>query len=230
VLLAVALTLLVGTAGALAHGDPTSHYLETDSLLTSYAAPPDVPVELQLRGVLDAAAARGYPIKVVLFANAADTGDDPAPLEDPQTYVETVSAEVGAVSPLRAPVLIVTPHRFGLGGKQPAGGTLTPITRPLATRLVRRLPRAKQADGNALARSAMVAIRRLALAGGHPLPERIPPAKQNLTGILGADASGDSDSAAGPWLIAGVLAGTALLAALLVAAHRRTVRHPEPDT
>jgi hypothetical protein len=31
-------------------------------------------------------------------------------------------------------------------------------------------------------------------------------------------------------LIAAVLAGTALLGALLVAAHRRMLRHPEPDT
>ena len=76
---------------ALAHGDPTAHYLETDSLLTSYAAPPDLAVELQLRGVLDAAAARGYPIKVVLFANENDTGGEPEPLEDTQGYATTVS-------------------------------------------------------------------------------------------------------------------------------------------
>ena len=210
---------LVGPAGALAHGDPTAHYLETDSLLTSYAVPPDLVVERRLRGVLDAAAARGYPIKVVLLANEGDTGGEPEPLEDTQTYVTTVSDQLEAVSPLRAPVLIVTPHGFGLGGKQPRGGTLRPITRPLATTLAHELPLAKKADGNALARTAMVAVRRLAAAGGHPLPKRIPPAKDNLNGILGS-ASNDTQALGGPWLVAAVLVATLLLGALLVAVHR----------
>lgn len=208
----------------MAHGDPTAHYLETDSLLTSYASPPDLAVERRLRGVLDAAAARGYPIKVVLFANEGDTGGDPGPLEDTQTYVTTVSDQLEATRPLRAPVLIVTPHGYGLAGKQPRGGTLRPITRPLAARLAHDLPPAKKAEGTALARTAMVAIRRLAAAGGHPLPKRIPPAKDNLKGILGSAASNDTGTIGGPWLIAAVLIGTLLLGALFVAVHRRLVR------
>jgi hypothetical protein len=200
-------------------------------LLTSYAAPPALAVELRLRGVLDAAAARGYPIKVVLFANEDDTGGEPEPLEDTQAYVATVTDQLDAISPLRAPVLIVTPHRFGLGGKQPRGGTVSPITRPLAAELARGLPLAKKADGNALARTAMVAVRRLAAAGGHPLPKRIPPAEQNLNGILGTAASRDPETPGGPWLIVAVLGGTALLvAALLVAVDRRAPRKLDPDT
>jgi hypothetical protein len=200
-------------------------------LLTSYAAPPELAVELRLRGVLDAAAARGYPIKVVLIANEEDTGGEPEPLEDTQAYVTTVSDELDAISPLRAPVLIVTPHGFGLGGKQPRGGTVSPITRPLAAALARGLPLAKKADGNALARTAMVAIRRLAAAGGHPLPKRIPPAEQNLNGILGTAASRDPETPGGPWLIVAVLGGTALLVgALLVAVDRRAPRELDPDT
>ena len=124
-----------------------------------------------------------------------------------------MSDELDAVAALRAPVLIVTPHGFGLGGKQPRGGTLSPITRPLAAELARGLPLAKEADGNALARTAMVAIRRLAAAGGHPLPKRIPPAEHNLKGILGTAASRDPETPGGPWLIAAVLGGTALLLA-----------------
>jgi hypothetical protein len=217
---------VVGPTRALAHGDPTAHYLETDSLLTSYSAPPDLAVELKLRGVLDEAAARGYPIKVVLFASEEDTGGEPEPLEDTQTYVTTVSDELEAFGALRAPVLIVTPHRFGLGGKQPRGGALTPITRPLAAELARSLPLAKEADGNALARTAMVATRRLAAAGGHPLPKRIAPAEHNLKGILGT--ARDPETPGGPWLIVAVVGGTALLlAALLAFVHRRVSRVPE---
>jgi hypothetical protein len=179
--------------------------------------------------VLDAAAERGYPIKVVLFASEEDTGGEPEPLEDTQTYVTTVSDELDAFDELKAPVLIVTPHRFGLGGKQPRSGTLTSITRPLAAELARGLPLAKEADGNALARTAMVAIRRLAAAGGHTLPKRIPPAEHNLKGILGTAASSGPGTLGGPWLIAAVLGATALLLALLVAVHRRAPRELDPE-
>jgi hypothetical protein len=218
---------LVGPARALAHGDPTAHYLETDSLLTSYSAPPDLAVERRLRGVLDAAAARGYPIKVVLLANDGDTGGEPEPLEDTQSYVATVSDQLESVSPLKAPVLIVTPHGYGLGGKQPRGEALTPITPPLAAALAHDLPLAGKADGTALARTAMVAVRRLAAAGGHPLPKRIPPAKDNLNGILAAQPG---DTAGGPWLIAALVLSTLLLGALLVAVHRRVMRRDAAPT
>ena len=62
--------------------------------------------------------ARGYLIKVVLFADEGDTGGEPGLLEDTQTYARP-SDELEAIGSLRAPVLIVTPHRLGLGGKQP---------------------------------------------------------------------------------------------------------------
>jgi len=225
VVVAIALGALVGPGRAFAHGDPTTHYLETDSLLTSYASPPDTAVELQLRGVLDAAAARGYPIKVVLFADENDTGGELAPLEDTQSYVTTISRELGATKELRAPVLIVTPDRFGVGGKQPGDGTLAAITPRLASELVRGLPTAERADGTALARTAIRAVRRLAAAGGHPLPRHIEPADQNLYGILGADRSRDQGTR--PWLIALLVVGTVLLGALLVAVHRRMARKLE---
>ena len=187
-------------------------------------------MELKLRGVLDAAAERGYPIKVVLLASEEDTGGDTPPFEDPQTYVTTVSDEVEAVSPLRAPVLIVTPHRFGIGGRQPHGGTLSPVTQPLAGELARDLPLAKEAHGNALARTAMVAVRRLAASGGHPLPKRIAPAEQNLRGILGAAPPRGPETPGGPWLIVAVVVATALLLGALLLVARRAPREREPDT
>jgi hypothetical protein len=177
-------------------------------------------VERRLRGVLDAAAARGYPIKVVLLANDGDTGGDPAPLEDTQGYVVTVSDQLESVGPLQAPVLIVTPHGYGLGGNQPRGGKPTPITPTRAAALERNLPIAGKAEGTALARTAMVAVRRLAAAGGHPLPKRIPPAQDNLNGILAS--TGSQGGLGGAWVIA-LIVGTLLVAALLVAAHRRVM-------
>ena len=179
--------------------------------------------------MLDAAAARGYPIKVVLFADEGDTGGEPEPLEDTQTYAMTLSNDLEATGSLRAPVLIVTPHRLGLGGKQPRHGTPTPITRPLAAELARGLPLAAKVDGSALARTAMVAVRRLAAAGGHPLPKRIPPAEHNLKGILGAAGPREAGTFDRPWPIMAVVGSTLLLGALLVVVHRRAVREPEPE-
>ena len=66
--------------------------------------------------MLDAAAARGYPIKVVLLANEGDTGGDPALLEDAQSYVTTVSAELEAVvRPVRDACLEGAPATNGNG-------------------------------------------------------------------------------------------------------------------
>ena len=75
----------------------------------------------------------------------------------------------------------------------------------------------------------MTSIRRLAAAGGHPLPKRIPPAEQNLNGILGSAAARDGQTA-GTGLIVLMLISTALVAGLLVAAHRRVSRRAQPHT
>jgi hypothetical protein len=231
VLIGAAVVALAGAGGALAHGDPTAHYLENDNLLTSYAAPPAVDLELRLRGVLDEAASRGYPIKVVLIANEGDTGGEPEPLEHTQTYVHTISGELDGIKGLRAPVLIVTPHGFGLGGVQPRRGALSRITDARAGELLRPIPIAGKVEGDALVRTAMLAVRRLAANGGHPLPARIAPAKQNLNGILGTAAARDTADWGGPWVIALVVGGSALLlGAMLVAVARRAPREPEPGT
>jgi hypothetical protein len=131
-------------------------------------------------------------------------------------------------APLRAPVLIVTPDGFGLGGKQPRDGTLRPITPSLAGTLAHGLPLAKRPTAP---RSPHGHGRRPAPrgAGGHPLPKRIPPAEHNLNGILGSAAASDTGTL-GPWLIAALAFGTVLLGALLVAVHRRVVGRDAPQT
>jgi hypothetical protein len=133
-----------------------------------------------------------------------------------------VTDQLESIRPLEAPVLIVTPDKFGLAGRQPRGGALTRITPAFAAKLERRLPLAKKAEGTALARTAIVAVRRLAAAAGHPLPKHIPPAKDNLNGILASKPPGNA--VGGPWLIVGLVLGSLLLAAFLVAVHRRLMR------
>ena len=69
---------------ALAHGDPASHYLETDALYPSYARQPSQARQLELLGLLQAAERRGYPIKVALVAGPEDLVDDLGMLKLPQ--------------------------------------------------------------------------------------------------------------------------------------------------
>jgi len=161
----------------------------------------------------------------VLIASEEDTGGDPYPVEDTQSYTATVSDELEAIGPVRAPVLIVTPDGYGVGGRQPQGGTLVPVTDAVAAELTRGLPPVGRPEGNALARKAMRAVRRMAAEGGHVLPERIPPAEHRLDGILDAAAADDAGTLEQPWVIAAVVAGTVLLlVALLALVHQRAAR------
>ena len=101
-------------------------------------ARPALEVELQLRGLLDAAAKRGYPIKVSLIASEGDTGGEAAPLGTPQRYAECVGRSSRASAPLRAPMLIVTPNRIAVAGRQLRDGRAdSPSSRPDARALVR---------------------------------------------------------------------------------------------
>jgi hypothetical protein len=222
VTIASALVALAGAAGAAAHGDPTSHTLETDNLVTTYASPPAIPVELRLRGLLDASAQRGYPIKVSLIASTYDTGGEAEPLASPQRYAELVSHELELVEPMRAPVLIVTPGRIAVSGKQLRDGRLRPVGRADALELVRGIELPRKVDGNALARAAMLAVRRVASAGGRPLPTYVPPAEQNLTRI--ATPVPASDDGIGRLGIAFIAGSALLLGSLLYAVSRRAAR------
>ena len=66
---------------ALAHGDPTTHYLKSGSLYPSFAARPSQARELALMGLLQAAAERGYPVKVSLIGSIDDLVDAPEMFE-----------------------------------------------------------------------------------------------------------------------------------------------------
>jgi hypothetical protein len=169
------LVALAAPGGALAHGDPASHYLEAELLYPAFASRPSQAVELELLGVLQAAERRGYPVKVALVATEDDLTDDPTMLRRPQRYAEFVSRELG--STLRGPVLIVTPFGFGVSGPR-----MTPAE---ARSLGRGLDPPTGHQGDALARAAIAGVRQLAVAGGRPLPADIPPAP-----MLGSDTPG----------------------------------------
>ena len=83
-LLATAIVTITAAGSAWAHGDPASHYLETDSLYPSFASQPSQQVQLELLGLLQATERRGYPIKVALVAGEEDLVEDLAMLRTPQ--------------------------------------------------------------------------------------------------------------------------------------------------
>ena len=108
-------------------------------------------------------------------------------LRRPQRYAEFVSRELGAA--VRAPILVVTPFGLGVSGRELRDGRLRPIDRAGARSLVRGLEVPKPRRGDALARAAMAAVRRIARAGDRPLPADVPPAR-----LLGSSGrSGDAD-------------------------------------
>jgi hypothetical protein len=173
--LVAALAAALAAAGAAsAHGDPSTHMLESENLYPAIASRPAQSLELRLIGVLRAAAARGYPVKVALIANADDL-EDTSMLGRPQAYAEFLQRELGGTSALRAPLVVIAPSGFGVSGQELRDGRLRAIRRPASWAPVSGL-HLPGADGDALARTALQVVRRATAAAGRPLPANVPPA------------------------------------------------------
>ena len=224
VLLLVAAILVIAAPGsAWAHGDPASHYLETDALYPSYARQPSVDVQLRLLGLLQAAEQRGYPVKVALVAGVEDLVEDVGMMRAPQRYAGTVASMIDRE--LEAPVLVVTPFGLGVAGNALRHGVLRPVTTRDARRLVGRLEVPADAQGDDLARTAMAAVRRLARAAGRPLPAHVPPAEAPTVAAATVDAvpvQRAADEGGLGWLAP----ACAVVGLALLLAYRRRRRYP----
>ena len=144
---------LAVVGGASAHGDPSTHTLESDNLYPAVASRPSQALELRLIGLLRAVAARGYPVKIALVANADDL-EDATMLARPQRTRSTSSGSSGARGVLRGPLVVITPTGFGVAGRELRSGRLQGV--PPASRWapLRGLRISPAADGDALARTA----------------------------------------------------------------------------
>jgi hypothetical protein len=168
VVLAALLVLLCVPAGALAHGDASSHYLETGTLYPAFGMRPSQAAELKLMGLLDAAQKAGYPVKVSLVGDPSDVNDRSEMLRKPQAYAEFVASELRRSSvSMVGPVLIVSPYGIGIAGPDVARGD--------AQRLLAGLSVPAAAGGDQLAETALAAVRQVAATSGHPLPANVPP-------------------------------------------------------
>jgi sec-independent protein translocase protein TatA len=227
-LAAVVVAAVALPAHAQAHGDPASHYLETDQLYPGFANRPSQAVELQLLGMLEAARQDGYPIKVGIVGSPDDLTDDPSMFGRPQAYAESVAAKLGGPH-LQAPVLIVGPKGVGLAGVQQRGTGTLRITRADAARFDARITFSQRPTGDELARASMHAVRRLAAAGGHVLPADIPPAKV-LSAAAPNRASGGIDVPLPFLLFAGIfLASWLYFETRTQLARRRAGPAPRPS-
>lgn len=192
-LLAAVLALLCAPAVALAHGDASTHYLETGDFYPGFGARASQATELQLIGLLDAAGAAGYPMKVSILGDASDVSDSPEMLKTPQRYADFVAAELRRSHVrLSGPVVIVSPYGLGVAGPG-----------------AERLGQATGTTGEQLVQAAMKAVRELADAGGHPLPAHVAPARVPTftpAGSGGYDLSGFT-----PLLVFAAIFGSAVL-------------------
>jgi hypothetical protein len=153
-------------------------------------------VELQLRGVLEAAKGAGFPLKLAIVGGEGDVSDNPEMLTRPQAYAEyVVTALVGSRVPVEAPVVIVTPSGIGVAG--PGAEEMRGVK--------------TGQGGDALARAAMTAVRDIAAKAGHPLPAHIPPAQVAIAPPKGGGLPDVDFGALTPLLVFAVIFGGAAL-------------------
>jgi hypothetical protein len=203
------LALLCVPAAALAHGDASTHYLETGDFYPGFGARASQETELGLIGLLDAAKAAGYPVKVSILGDATDVSDTPDMLQHPQRYATFVATELERSHvKLVGPVVIVSPYGVGVAG-------------PGAERL--DLPTGK--DGEQLVAAAATAVRTLADTAGHPLPANVAPASVPV--ITPPEPAGDGYDLSGltPLIVFVAIFGSALL---YVRLRERTTRLSPP--
>lgn len=194
-LVAALLALLCVPAAALAHGDASTHYLETGDFYPGFGARASQDSELGLIGLLDAAKAAGYPMKVSILGDASDVMDTPDMLRHPQRYATFVASELERSHvALVGPVVIVSPYGVGVAG--PGAERLDVPTGP---------------GGEQLVAAATAAVRTLAAAGGHALPANVAPARVPV--ITPPEPAGDGSDLSGltPLVVFAAIFGSALL-------------------
>jgi hypothetical protein len=167
VILAALAVLLCVPAGALAHGDASTHYLETGNLYPAFGKRPSQAVELQLMGLMDATTKVGYPMKLSLLGDESDVMDYPEMLRTPQRYADKIAGMLRSSSvPMVGPVLVVSPYGIGIAGQG--------VSRGNAKHALAGINVPPGATGDQLAETAMTAVRQVAEASGHTLPANVP--------------------------------------------------------
>jgi hypothetical protein len=159
VALVAALVVLAAPAVARANGDPASDYLLLQNIFLPFNAKVDPAASKQLADTIRAANAKGYKIKVAVIGSRYDLGTAFSLYNKAQKYAEFLGLELSFQ--YRDGLLVVMPNGYGYsidGKPDPAG-----------IKVVKALPGPGK-DATKEVQGATEAIRKLAVASGHPLP------------------------------------------------------------
>jgi LPXTG-motif cell wall-anchored protein len=155
--LVVVFALQAGTVAA--DGDPASDVLLFQNTFLPYNPPMDKALAAQLDQATAAAKKAHYPIRVAVIGSTLDLGAITGLWKQPKRYARFLYAELYGY---RGGLLVVMPNGVGTAGLPPA-------------RARRALAGLSIGPGiNGLGRAALDGTRRLAAAGGHPLPTTTP--------------------------------------------------------
>lgn len=158
--LAVAAGILALVAFALAaplaraDGDPASDVLADQRLFLPVDANIPIRQQLQLNGLLEQTAAKGYPLRVAIVATPNDLGSVTALWRRPRTYARFLGSELAFV--FHGTVLVVMPNGYGVdvtssGTRTASGEAELPL------------------PGRHLGSAAITAVERFATSAGAPV-------------------------------------------------------------
>jgi hypothetical protein len=194
-------------AAALADGDPASDVLLGENVFYPYT--PAVPgsVQATLNAETAAAAHAGLPIKVALIASPVDLGVIPELFGQPQSYADFLDKEISFQK--TQPLLVVMAAGYGTQG----------MARAPAAAVAKLAPPMGKTSTD-LAHAAIIAVAKLATAGGHP-----------ISGVPGASGASSGPSAGGGGsttviLIALIVAAIVVAGALIVLRRRQATPRP----
>jgi hypothetical protein len=154
---------------ALADVDPASDVLLLQNVFVPYKPKVCNQLRDQLTSLTGRSKAAGYPLKVAIIGSRLDLGGAPQFFGNPQGYAKFLGQELNLYGPSvnrnlkNSPLLVVMPQGFG-----------TYQIDADATAAAKTVKIDSKADSNALARSAVLAIPKVATAAGHAVPAEKP--------------------------------------------------------
>jgi hypothetical protein len=166
----LAVTALAGPVTiALADVDPASDVLLLQNVFVPYKPKVCNQLRDQLTSLTSKSKSAGYPLKVAIIGSRLDLGGAPQFFANPQGYAKFLGQELNVFGPSvgrnlkKNPLLVLMPQGSGTYQMDPKANA--------AAKTV-KIP--SNADSNALARAAVVAIPKVATAAGHPVAAEKP--------------------------------------------------------
>jgi hypothetical protein len=213
--IALSVMFCFAPADGVADGDPASDYLIYQPVFTPLH-PPSAALTARLIGLANAAKEDGFPIRIAVIQAPIDLGAVPQLLGRPATYARFLGAELRFS--YRGRLLVVMQHGYGY----------TKDGRPVsgAAELLRSIAHPSGSSPDQLTAAAIVALRRIAAAAGHPLPAQPPLPHTPQQGA--ADTPASSFLRRNVWMIVvGALIGASSITwvAILVVRLRRSTHH-----